>query len=268
MVGDELYRLDVGSGGAVRAGVVVAHGLGEHIERYRGLGERLEAMGCAVEGVDLPGHGRSPGIRGHLGGWGVVEDVFDDMVARVRERVGEGQPLGLVGHSMGAFLGLRYMELRPDVFSFAWLSSPLLRPRAMKPASIRFGARVLAAVCPHCRLDTGVRPNLCRIVPEGEEPDPYFHSWVTSVWGVELWNLEKEIFEALESLNPQLRLLITQGGADTICPAGYARALYELAKVRDKKWLLYRDEMHEPLFGARSEEVLRDVMVWLEERID
>ncbi|MEM7147594.1 MAG: alpha/beta fold hydrolase [Verrucomicrobiota bacterium] len=260
----QLHRLDVeAAGDEVRGGVMLAHGLGEHIERYRSIAEGLAAEGHVVTGVDFEGHGRSPGIRGHLGNWEAVERVFDEQVARLREATGEGKPLGMVAHSMGAFLGLRYLELKPEVFSFAWLSSPLLRPREMKSGTVRLGGRMLAAMWPRLRLDSGVRPQLCRVIPEDEEADPYFHAWVTVGWGVELWNLEKEIYEELGRVNPGLRVLVTQGSEDPICPTRHARALYESLGVEDKEWRLYDGELHEPLFGDRAGEVLGDVREWM-----
>jgi alpha-beta hydrolase superfamily lysophospholipase len=45
--------------GSVRGVVQIAHGLGEHIERYVGLIEHLVQAGLVVYGNDHRGHGRS-----------------------------------------------------------------------------------------------------------------------------------------------------------------------------------------------------------------
>jgi len=43
--------------------VVIAHGYGEHIERYDHVASALHARGAAVYGPDHLGHGRSAGER-------------------------------------------------------------------------------------------------------------------------------------------------------------------------------------------------------------
>jgi len=43
--------------------VVIAHGYGEHIERYDHVARALRARGAAVYGPDHLGHGRSAGER-------------------------------------------------------------------------------------------------------------------------------------------------------------------------------------------------------------
>jgi lysophospholipase len=264
--GMELNRLERKTGGVPKAGVMISHGMGEHIARYGLIADLLAGGACAVAGVDLPGHGRSPGDRGDVGTWEAVETIFDESVARLRAEVGEEGRLGLVAHSMGALLALRYLEVRPEIFSFAWLSSPLLRPSDMQPGVVRVGARLLAKVMPGRRFDSGVRPSMCRVIPEGEERDPLIHSRITAGWGVELWNLEKEIYANLGRLNPDLQLLITQGDADVICPMEHARALFERIDLRDKEWVLLEGELHEPLFGAQSAKVLALVWEWMELR--
>ena len=121
------------------------------IFRIAECGER----GCVVTGVDCPGHGRSPGVRGHVGTWETVETIFDESVAFLRAEAGEEALMGLVARSMGLFLGLRYLELRPEVFSFAWLSSPLLKPSEKATGMTRSGGLFWPRSCRRGRLIQG-----------------------------------------------------------------------------------------------------------------
>jgi lysophospholipase len=265
-VGQELNRLVVRPEGAPVAAVMLAHGLGEHIERYIPIAEMLAKRGCVVTGVDIPGHGRSPGGRGHVGTWETVETIFTESVGYLRAESGGEVSTGLVAHSMGAFLGLRYLELHPEVFTFAWLSSPLLRPSEKASGMTRVWGRLLAKIMPGCTFDSGVRPSMCRVIPKDEEPDPFFHSRVSAGWGVDMWEVEAALYLELGRLNPELCLLMTQGDADSICPMEHACELFERIELRDKEWRLLEGELHEPLFGEQSAAVLEGVTRWLEDR--
>ena len=89
--------------------VVIAHGYGEHIERYDHVARALRARGAAVYGPDHLGHGRSAGERVVIAD---VEHVVDDVV-RVVERAQAacpGLPVVLLGHSMGGLIATRLAQ--------------------------------------------------------------------------------------------------------------------------------------------------------------
>ena len=54
---------------ATPRGVGILHGLGDHAGRYGHVGAALAARGFAVRALDLPGHGKSYGKRGHVLSW-------------------------------------------------------------------------------------------------------------------------------------------------------------------------------------------------------
>ena len=89
--------------------VVIAHGYGEHIERYDHVARALRARGAAVHGPDHLGHGRSAGERVLIAD---LEHVVDDLV-RVVERAQAAYPrlpVVLLGHSMGGLIATRLAQ--------------------------------------------------------------------------------------------------------------------------------------------------------------
>src|SRR5438477_616077 len=89
--------------------VVIAHGYGEHIERYDHVASALHARGAAVYGPDHLGHGRSAGERVLIAN---LEHVVDDLV-RIVERAQAaypGRPVVLLGHSMGGLIATRLAQ--------------------------------------------------------------------------------------------------------------------------------------------------------------
>ena len=113
-----------------KAAVQIAHGMGEHIGRYAPVAERLNAAGYAVYGNDHRGQGRTdPDRLGDMGedGW---NRVIDDL-RLLNQRIAADYPdlkRTLLGHSMGAMLTQQYLCRYGDSLDTAVLSgSPGIR---------------------------------------------------------------------------------------------------------------------------------------------
>ena len=99
--------------GRANAIVQIAHGMGEHALRYAHVADFLNQAGYHVYANDHRGHGRSVKSRESLGdfgtaGWnGLVADMATlTRLARTREG---GLPVILLGHSMGSFAAQQYV---------------------------------------------------------------------------------------------------------------------------------------------------------------
>ncbi|MFD3704941.1 alpha/beta hydrolase [Nocardia sp. NPDC058658] len=107
-----------------RGVVQIAHGMGEHSERYAHLAEQLAALGFAVYADDHRGHGLSMGpVPGDLGpdGWNLL--VADEVALTeiLRERH-PGLPVTLIGHSLGSFAVQQYLLDHSDLVDEVVLS--------------------------------------------------------------------------------------------------------------------------------------------------
>ncbi|MFW6333886.1 MAG: alpha/beta hydrolase, partial [Desulfosalsimonas sp.] len=88
----------------IRAGVVIAHGLGEHSGRYRSLAEIFTRSDILVTAFDHRGHGQSDGKRGHVNRF---SDYILDLGRVTRQSSGDNPgstPLFILGHSMGGLI--------------------------------------------------------------------------------------------------------------------------------------------------------------------
>ena len=97
--------------GEVKGIVSTVHGLGEHIGRFDHVAEYLSSHGYAFLGVDLLGHGRSPGARGHVGKYEHIMEQIDTLLYRV-SNVFSDAFLFVYGHSMGGNIVLNYLARR------------------------------------------------------------------------------------------------------------------------------------------------------------
>lgn len=87
--------------------VVLIHGIGEHAGRFARVSDYFNKEGIAVVSMDLRGHGRTEGKRGHCA---PREDVLKDIDALIEyaQKLYPGVPLVMYGHSMGGNIILDY----------------------------------------------------------------------------------------------------------------------------------------------------------------
>ena len=105
--------------GESRGIVMLAHGMRDHVSRYKELAQYLCERGFVFAGNEHLGHGRTAGCPEDLGYTGkkdgylnMIEDLRK-MNARVREEF-PGLPVVLLGHSMGSFMARLYAERYPE----------------------------------------------------------------------------------------------------------------------------------------------------------
>lgn len=97
--------------GPVRGIVQLVHGMAEHIDRYDGVAEALNARGFLVVGHNQLGHGAGTPLRGYFGekdGWqSLIDDVHG--LRQLVQKEYPGLPYFVLGHSMGSFVTRCYL---------------------------------------------------------------------------------------------------------------------------------------------------------------
>jgi alpha-beta hydrolase superfamily lysophospholipase len=128
--------------------VHIIHGMAEHIGRYEEFARFLALNGLVVSGHDQRGHGRTAernGIQGFFGedkGFERVVDDVHEVIGAIQQRIGD-LPLILFGHSMGAFVTRRYMQMHSDTISRVVISGSGGDPGAAGKAGL--AAALMAA---------------------------------------------------------------------------------------------------------------------------
>ncbi|MFP4017382.1 MAG: alpha/beta hydrolase, partial [Halanaerobiales bacterium] len=71
----DLYLQGWSPAGESKAVICLVHGLGEHSERYSDLAQFFNRNNFSLFAIDLPGHGKSFGPRGHISSYKVMMDI-------------------------------------------------------------------------------------------------------------------------------------------------------------------------------------------------
>jgi len=242
-----------------RATVIIVHGWGEHSNRYADLAEYLAGQGLSVHAMDLRGHGRSEGTRGHVNDF---NDYVSDLEKLIERERGD-EKLFIIGHSLGASIALEYARQHPVdgvVLSGISLKSSGLSVLGEIPLISRvpipigdIGARLLGerAVSGMCSNESALEDYL---------KDDLAHGTLTLKFLRELSEESRRLKS--ETPNPK-SCLILMGSEDRVGSIEDARSLYSALTTEDKDLIIYEGMRHNIFDETENAEVFHDVGEWI-----
>ena len=282
---------------APRAIVQIAHGMAEHGGRYARLAEALCAHGYGAYASDHRGHGQTARGREELGhfadedGW---NKVVSDQVALLAELASRhpGVPAFLLGHSMGSYVArstaLRVGDQlaglilsatshdRPIVVQAARLLAAAERARLGKRGKSKL-LRKLTFEAFNKRIDDP-RTTCDWLSRDPFEVDKYladplcgFDCSAQLYW--DMFGGMAEIFSPaqLKKLPQRLPVYVLAGEKDALNNdlAGIKKlhAALELAGLEQVTVRIYPGARHELLNETNRDEVTRELIAWLDERM-
>lgn len=282
--------------GEPRAVVQVVHGVAEHVGRYDNVAQFLAQRGYLVCGEDHLGHGRTVedgryGSFAPTGGWQLV--VSDVNALRLLEREKRPDlPYVMLGHSMGSFLTRTYLIQYPGTVDAAVLSGTGQEPGI----AVALG-KLLAGL--ECRrlgwegvspavdfLSLGAynrkfKPNRTKadwISRDEAQVDAYLAdplcrypssvSMFRDMMGGLQYIAKRE---NLARMNPNTPIFFLSGDQDPVGGMGAGvRKVYRMfqhAGCRDLTLKLYPGGRHEMFHETNQQEVLSDLLAWLEKKV-
>lgn len=251
--------------GAPRAVVYLVHGLGEHAGRYAHVAEALNRAGFAFWGIDLRGHGRSEGPRGHAPS---LERLLDDisLMIQANSRIGSAF---LYGHSLGGALALHFGRLRPEGLTGVVVSGAWLRLRFAPPRYKLILARILPKFAPKLALASGLDVKaLSRdgSVVEAYVNDPLVHDRITAQLGAIMIALADDLMSHPESF--RLPLLMMHGELDGLTDPNAAHEYFDGVGSLDKTLQIWPGQFHEVHNEPEQSEVIDRIISWLEAHLE
>ena len=242
--------------------IVVAHGFGEHIDRYMNLVNAAVPRGYAVYGPDHRGHGRSGGVRALIDKHDYLLDDLDQVFVRVAADH-PGKPVFLLGHSMGGNIALASALRSPDRLRGLVLSGPAVTTAGV-PKLLQIVAAVLGRIAPKLGVRKLSSAGVSRdpVVVAAYDADPLvFHGKMPAGTGAALLKTSQGFPGRLPSLT--MPLLVVHGSADAIVSVESAKTAHALAGSPDKTLKIYDGLFHEVFNEPEHATVLADVLDWL-----
>lgn len=246
-----------------RAGVLLVHGFGDHVGRYRDLVRVLGARGYSVFAYDQRGHGASEGPRGHAERFELFLADLDRAWSHLPSP--PAGPLFLYGHSFGGLVVMRWLQTRPRRPAGVVLSAPWLRTAMKVPRWKLAAARVLLRLGPSVRIPSGANDpeHLTRDEArmEASRSDPLLHHVISPRFHAEALAAQREA--STEALPRGVPVLLVLPGSDPLVDAGatlrWARELGGGVEIRTREG--GRHELHNDVDRERA---LTDIADWLD----
>ena len=235
--------------------VLLAHGIGEHAGRYEHVASHLVDHGAVVYAPDHRGHGRSDGERA------LVDDV-DAMAADLHLVAGRVRddhpalPLVLIGHSLGGIIATRFAQQHLEELDALVLSAPVIGGNP--------GFEALLGMDP--MPDVPVDPAALSRDPAvgvAYAADPLIYH------GPLLRETLQGIFGAVAAIAQgpdfgDLPTLWIHGENDPLAPYDVTKAAFEHVGGPKLEAKVYPGAMHEIFNETNKEEVLGDVVEFLD----
>lgn len=252
--------------GPVWGSILLVHGSGEHVGRYKWAIEQWNQAGLDVFGGDLPGHGQSPGKRGHIHSFEEYIEAVNDWYDALLER-SDHTPF-VFGHSLGGLIASRFMEIMKREARGVLLSSPCFGLRVKVPSWKEWIAKSLNVLYPSLVLPSEVKSELVtrsKEIRDALETDPYRVEGVSVRWYRELQiNMQRNWEERHQF--PDVPLVIHQAGDDAVTDPRAAKKWFESVQFRDKRFKVWPGLYHELLNEPERQEVMNDMVAWMKEK--
>jgi alpha-beta hydrolase superfamily lysophospholipase len=258
-----------------KAVVQIAHGLGEHARRYDQMAAVLNRAGFSVYADDHRGHGQT-GLGqiaskqtkklGNLG-LGGMDATFRQVLAfsKLIKSENPGKPIVLLGHSWGSFIAQKIVNKSSEMYDALVLSgSALTMPGYLATGDFNKVWKKLPGPTGYEWLSRDVE------VQKKFVADPLtFLAAAMQVFGIA--NSLKLFGTPSKKVRSDLPILVQVGEADPIGGEYSNKALVEAYRkncgIQDIELFVYHDARHEIYNELNKDEIIQELINWINLRI-
>lgn len=237
-----------------RAYVGFLHGYADHGARYAHVMQAWAERGIATVALDMRGHGRAEGTRGHCTRFDEYKDDAAELARMVRDRAA-GAACFLCGHSFGGLVAASTVLGAPATYRGVLLSAPYFGLGMEVPAAKIALGKLASRIFPKLALPAGIKGTDLTHDPAqavAYEGDPLVFKKATARWFVEATRAQALALARARELS--LPLYVVFGAEDHVAKPAAGKAFFDRAGSPDKTWDerkgLFHEVLHEPEGGA------------------
>ncbi len=291
-----VYKWSPENNKKAKAVIQIAHGMAETAARYEKLGEELTKEGYIIYANDHRGHGKTArevdklGDLGENGFLAMADNMYQ--LTEIIKKENPKLPIFLLGHSMGSFLTQRYICLYGKELKGAILSGTNGNIGVMADVGRIIAKREIKRIGRSGRSEKldklsfggynrAFKPNRTKfdwLSRDEKEVDKYIENpfcgtiftagfFYDLLGGLKLIANKNEI----SKIPKDLPIYMFSGDKDPVGKNG--RGVLRLVKaykklgIKDLTYKLYTEGRHEMLNELNSDEVIKDLLLWLEDHL-
>jgi alpha-beta hydrolase superfamily lysophospholipase len=236
--------------------------LGEHSGRYLKLIQDFNDKNISVFTIDIRGHGKSGGKRGHSPFYKQLMIDIQYFIKHVTNKT-SNQKYFLYGHSFGGNLVINYSFQKNKKINGIIATSPCIKP-AIEPSRIKlFMGKLFQKLIPSLRLSNGIKINgISRNLQVIKDyiNDPLIHNQVSVQLGLDI--ISSGIYALENSRYITVPMLIFHGKNDELTSYSASKKLVENSGP-NIKFIGFNDAYHEIHNEPEKEELLRNIFNWI-----
>lgn len=251
--------------------VCIIHGIGEYAGRYNRMAKIFNEAGYGVFSMDLRGHGRSMGQRGHCAPREKVLEDIDDLIAYVKERYPH-VPVVIYGHSMGGNITLDYRnrgKYNGEVAGYV-VSAPWVKLVRKTPKYQYVAVKALSHIFPKFKISSGVDESSLghKLNVAGYSKDKFVHSYISAKCAVDGFDIGNNLYCDTHEIKGDGRkkpMLLMHGDADVICSVEGSRQISknQADTCEYVEWPELYHEIHNGGKNSRGTEVIEKAKEWI-----
>jgi alpha-beta hydrolase superfamily lysophospholipase len=261
--GPSLYLVSATPEGTPRATVGILHGYAEHGARYLHVMDAWAEANIASVAVDMRGHGRATGPRGHCDRFDEFLEDAAELTRVVSERA-QGGACFLFGHSFGGLVAAASAIDAPGPWRGLILSAPFFGLALAVPKLKLAAGRVVSVFAPKLRLASGLKgADVTRDAERAAayDADPLVFKHTTARWFRETELAQERTVARATEL--RLPLFTTFGAEDHIAKLATARTFFDRVASTDKTWEERPGAFHEVLNEPEWRELSDKIAEWI-----
>jgi acylglycerol lipase len=251
--------------GSPRAVMILVHGFNAHSGYMVWAGEQFALNGFATYALDLRGRGRSEGERYYVEN---LSDYLSDIHTLVTAARADNPrlPVYILGHSAGGVMASSYVYEHQD--EMAGLICESFAFDVGLPHLVQLAIEGIAKLAPHVHLFSLNNADFSRdgAVVERMNSDPLIAKESQPAETARVLLLAAD---ALKEHMPAFTapVLIIHGTGDKATRSVGSQYFYDHAGSSDKTLKLYEGHYHDLLNDLGKEEVMADILAWLDARV-